>query len=56
MVILVSTPVPRKGPIMLHSNAMKAMLPSIVRITTCNSYGLWYPASHEHNCTLTGGN
>ena len=30
-------------------------VPSIVRVTTCNSYGLWYPAPHIHNCTLTEG-
>ena len=31
-------------------------VPSIVKVTTCNSYGVWYPSPHEHNCTLTEGN
>ena len=31
-------------------------VPSIVGVTTCNSYGVWYPAPHEHNCTFTDGN
>ena len=31
-------------------------VPTIVRISTCNRYGVWHPAPHEHNCTLTEGN
>ena len=31
-------------------------LPFIVKVSTCNSYGVWYPAPHEHSCSLTEGN
>ena len=30
-------------------------VPSIIRVATCNSFGLWSPAPQEHNCTLIKG-
>ena len=30
-------------------------VPSIIRISMCNSFGMWSPAPQEHNCSLIEG-
>ena len=30
-------------------------VPSIIRISTCNSFGMWSPAPQEHNCSMIEG-
>ena len=30
-------------------------VPSIMRIATCNNFGMWSPAPQEHSCTLIEG-